>query len=79
MRGLPDDWAKAVTAVLGQIAHQENRHFRVLHFGLGVYRVDDFPPRLEQNYSHLLESMLAFYSGGGTRAGTGTPGSSKIH
>ncbi len=65
MNGLPDNWAKAVTAVLGQIAQQENRHFRVLHFGTRVYRTDDFPP-FHQDYSMLLESMLAFYNGGGT-------------
>jgi len=65
MAGLPDTWAKAVTAVLLQIARQDNRSFRVLHFGTRVYRVDDFPPQ-HQDYSRLLESMLAFYNGGGT-------------
>lgn len=65
MNGLPDDWAKAVTAVLGQIAQQDNRHFRVIHFGTRVYRIDDFPPHTH-DYQRLLESMLSFYSGRGT-------------
>jgi uncharacterized protein with von Willebrand factor type A (vWA) domain len=65
MKGLPDTWAKAVTAVLGQIAYKDNRHFRVIHFHTKVGRVDDFPPK-HHNYRNLLESMLSFSSGGGT-------------
>ena len=65
MDGLPDTWAKAVTAVLGQIAYQEHRHFRVIHFAKSVRRIDDFPPR-HQDYSRLIDSMLAFFAGGGT-------------
>ena len=66
MDGLPDTWAKAVTAVLGQIAYQEHRHLRVIHFTTSVCRIDDFPPR-HQDYSRLLDSMLAFFAGGGTK------------
>jgi uncharacterized protein with von Willebrand factor type A (vWA) domain len=65
MDGLPDTWAKAVAAVLGQIAYQDSRHFRVLHFTKNVRRIDDFPPR-HYDFSRLLESMLSFYAGGGT-------------
>lgn len=65
MDGLPDIWAKAVTAVLGQIAYREGRHLRVIHFATRVCRVDDFPPH-HHDFSRLLESMLAFYNGGGT-------------
>ncbi|WP_242038701.1 VWA domain-containing protein, partial [Chroococcidiopsis sp [FACHB-1243]] len=65
MDGLPDTWAKAVTAVLGQIAQREGRHLRVIHFATRVCRVDDFPPH-HHDFSRLLESMLAFYNGGGT-------------
>ncbi|RUT14602.1 hypothetical protein DSM107010_01480 [Chroococcidiopsis cubana SAG 39.79] len=65
MDGLPDTWAKAVTAVLGQIARREGRHLRVIHFATRVCRVDDFPPH-HHDFSRLLESMLAFYNGGGT-------------
>ncbi|WP_233222801.1 VWA domain-containing protein [Chroococcidiopsis sp. CCALA 051] len=65
MDGLPDTWAKAVTAVLGQIAHREGRHLRIIHFATRVCRVDDFPPH-HHDFSRLLESMLAFYNGGGT-------------
>ncbi|MBD2309400.1 VWA domain-containing protein [Chroococcidiopsis sp. FACHB-1243] len=65
MDGLPDTWAKAVTAVLGQIALREGRHLRVIHFATRVCRVDDFPPH-HHDFSRLLESMLAFYNGGGT-------------
>ncbi|OWY68980.1 hypothetical protein B7486_23095 [cyanobacterium TDX16] len=65
MDGLPDTWAKAVTAVLGQIAYREGRHLRVIHFATRVCRVDDFPPH-NHDFSRLLESMLAFYNGGGT-------------
>jgi uncharacterized protein with von Willebrand factor type A (vWA) domain len=65
MDGLPDTWAKAVTAVLGQIAHREGRHLRVIHFATRVCRVDDFPPH-HHDFLRLLESMLAFYNGGGT-------------
>jgi len=65
MDGLPDIWAKAVTAVLGQIARRERRHLRVIHFATRVCRVDDFPPH-HHDFSRLLESMLAFYNGGGT-------------
>lgn len=66
MNGLPDNWAKAVTAVLGQIAYQDNRHFRVIHFATNARRIDDFPPR-HHDFSRLLESMLCFYGGGGTQ------------
>lgn len=65
MDGLPDTWAKAVTAVLGQIAHQDSRHFQVIHFATSVRRIDDFLPR-HHDFSQLLESMLSFYAGGGT-------------
>lgn len=65
MAGLPDTWAKAVTAVMGQIAHKDNRHFRVIHFDTRVRRIDDFPPK-HHDYWKLLDSMLSFYSGGGT-------------
>ncbi|PSM49333.1 hypothetical protein C7Y66_10000 [Chroococcidiopsis sp. CCALA 051] len=65
MDGLPDTWAKAVTAVLGQIARREGRHLRIIHFATRVCRVDDFPPH-HHDFSRLLESMLAFYNGGGT-------------
>ncbi|RUT14009.1 hypothetical protein DSM107010_04920 [Chroococcidiopsis cubana SAG 39.79] len=65
MDGLPDTWAKAVTAVLGQIAQREGRHLRIIHFATRVCRVDDFPPH-HHDFSRLLESMLAFYNGGGT-------------
>lgn len=66
MNGLPDTWAKAVTAVLGQIANSNHRHFRVIHFATRVCRVDDFPQE-QHDYQKLLESMLSFYAGGGTR------------
>lgn len=66
MKGLPDTWAKAVTAVLGQIANSQNRHFRVIHFATKVCRIDDFPQE-QHDYQRLLESMLSFYAGGGTR------------
>jgi uncharacterized protein with von Willebrand factor type A (vWA) domain len=65
MEGLANIWAKAVTAVLGQIAYQDSRHFRVLHFAKDVRRIDDFPPR-HHDFCKLLESMLSFYAGGGT-------------
>ncbi|MBW4642414.1 MAG: VWA domain-containing protein [Goleter apudmare HA4340-LM2] len=65
MAGLPDTWAKAVTAVLLQIAHKDNRHFRVIHFDTRVRRTDDFPPK-HHDYWKFLDSMLSFYSGGGT-------------
>lgn len=65
MSGLPDNWAKAVTAVIGQIAYQEERHFRVIHFAKSVQRIDDFPA-CHHDYHKLLESMLSFYAGGGT-------------
>ncbi len=65
MEGLPDTWAKAVTAVLGQIAYQDSRYFRVIHFATSVRRIDDFSPR-HHDFSQLLESMLSFYTGGGT-------------
>lgn len=66
MSGLPDDWAKAITAVLGQIANQEYRLLRVIHFATEVCRIDDFFPK-QHDYQKLLESMLAFYNGGGTQ------------
>jgi uncharacterized protein with von Willebrand factor type A (vWA) domain len=65
MEGLADTWAKAVTAVLGQIAIQDSRHFRVLHFAKSVRRIDDFPPQ-HHDFSKLLESIVSFYAGGGT-------------
>ncbi|MCC5640166.1 VWA domain-containing protein [Nostoc sp. CHAB 5844] len=65
MAGLPDTWAKAVTAVLLQIAHKDNRHFRVIHFDIRVRRTDDFPSK-HHDYRKFLDSMLSFYSGGGT-------------
>ncbi|MBD2492146.1 VWA domain-containing protein [Aulosira sp. FACHB-615] len=65
MAGHPDTWAKAVTAVLLQIAHKDNRHFRVIHFDTRVRRTDDFPPK-HHDYRKFLDSMLSFYSGGGT-------------
>lgn len=65
MAGLPDTWAKAVTAVLGQIAYLDKRHFRVIHFDTRVRRTDDFPPK-HHDYRKFLDSMLSFYSGGGT-------------
>ena len=65
MKGLPDAWAKAVTAVLLQIAHKDGRYFRVIHFDTRVCRTDNFPPK-EHDYRKLLDSMLSFYHGGGT-------------
>lgn len=65
MQGLPDDWAKAITAVLGQIANQDSRHFRIIHFATQVCRIDDFFPK-QHDQQRLLESMLSFYNGGGT-------------
>ena len=65
MKGLPDTWAKAVTAVLLQIAQKDNRHFRVIHFDTKVRRTDDFPD-IHHDRNKLLESLLSFYSGGGT-------------
>ena len=65
MAGLPDTWAKAVTLVLGQIALKDKRHFRVIHFDTRVRRTDDFESK-HHDYRKFLDSMLSFYSGGGT-------------
>lgn len=65
MEGDADDWAKAVTSVLLQNALSDLRHFRVIHFDTKVRRVDDFAPQ-NLSWERQLNSLLSFYSGGGT-------------
>jgi len=55
-----DTWAKAITAVLGQIAHQDNRHFRVIHFGTRVYRLTTFLPNTTTTRGYW--SPLSFFT-----------------
>lgn len=63
MSGDREVWSKAVTLALLGIATIQKRHFRVIHYGLGARRVDDFPPG-EYNSKKLLDSMEYFYNDG---------------
>lgn len=63
MSGKKEVWSKAVTLTLLGIASNQKRHCRVIHYGDGARRVDDFPPE-QKNNSKLLASMEYFYNDG---------------
>ena len=65
MKGVPEIWSKAIFLSMAQIATDQKRAVKIIHFNKDVVRVDTFPAG-EIDPEQLLDSC-AFFSGGGTR------------
>lgn len=63
MEGNPEIWAKGIALALIQIAAQQKRSARVIHFDSYVRQVDDWPQG-KIDPEKLMTSMLPFYRGG---------------
>ncbi|HUU89331.1 MAG TPA: VWA domain-containing protein [Candidatus Glassbacteria bacterium] len=64
MSGIPEIWSKAIALAMSQIAIDQKRSVKIIHFNSDVARVDTFPVG-DINPEQLIESC-AFFSGGGT-------------
>ena len=64
MEGPKEVWSKALALAMLEVAAQQNRSCRVVHFNGAVVRVDDWPAGRADPVA-LLESMETF-AGGGT-------------
>jgi uncharacterized protein with von Willebrand factor type A (vWA) domain len=77
MSGTNDEWAKAVSLALMEVAARQNRVFAYVHFDNGVSRVDTFANPRSVALPELLDCVKHF-TGGGTSIASGLQEADRI-